>query len=84
MTQKNNCKYAHIFLLLHLRYDILIYVTLSDIVDTEPSDGNVWKMLLGATDRWFDDDEIEVEDDDEDDDEDEDEDHSKTEGWKWK
>ncbi|KAF7512559.1 hypothetical protein GJ744_000820 [Endocarpon pusillum] len=28
-----------------------------DIVDTEPADGNVWKMLLGAVDKWFDDDE---------------------------
>ncbi len=28
----------------------------SDIVDTEPSSGNVWKMFLGAIDKWFDDD----------------------------
>lgn len=28
-----------------------------DIVDTEPSNGNVWKMLLGAINKWFDDDE---------------------------
>ncbi|KAM0797870.1 hypothetical protein BDR22DRAFT_428266 [Usnea florida] len=27
-----------------------------DIVDTEPSNGNVWKMLLGAINNWFDDD----------------------------
>ena len=27
-----------------------------DIVDTEPYDGNVWKMLLGAINKWFDDD----------------------------
>lgn len=27
-----------------------------DIVDTEPADGSVWKMLLGAIDPWFDDD----------------------------
>jgi hypothetical protein len=26
----------------------------SDIVDTTPSDGNVWKMLLGAIDKNFD------------------------------
>ncbi|KAH8764701.1 hypothetical protein F5882DRAFT_247628, partial [Hyaloscypha sp. PMI_1271] len=25
-----------------------------DIVDTEPSKGNVWKMLLGAINPWFD------------------------------
>jgi hypothetical protein len=25
-----------------------------DIVDTEKSNGNVWKMLLGAIDPWFD------------------------------
>ncbi|XTI93229.1 kinase-like protein [Cenococcum geophilum] len=25
-----------------------------DIVDTEPCNGNVWKMLLGALDPWFD------------------------------
>ncbi|KAF2764907.1 kinase-like protein [Teratosphaeria nubilosa] len=27
-----------------------------DIVDHEPSNGNVWKMLLGAINSWFDDD----------------------------
>ncbi len=27
-----------------------------DVVDTEPSNGNVWKMLLGAVNEWFDDD----------------------------
>jgi hypothetical protein len=28
-----------------------------DIVDTEPfQNGNTWKMLLGAIDPWFDDD----------------------------
>ena len=27
-----------------------------DIVDTEPYDGNVWKMLLGPINDWFDDD----------------------------
>lgn len=25
-----------------------------DIVDTEPADGNFWKILLGATNKWFD------------------------------
>jgi hypothetical protein len=25
-----------------------------DIVDHEPSTGNVWKMLFGSTDPWFD------------------------------
>jgi hypothetical protein len=25
-----------------------------DIVDAEPADGNVWKMLLGAVNKWFD------------------------------
>ena len=25
-----------------------------DVVDTEPSNGNVWKMLRGAVDAWFD------------------------------
>jgi hypothetical protein len=25
-----------------------------DIVDAEPLNGNVWKMLLGAIDKWFD------------------------------
>lgn len=25
-----------------------------DIVDAEPADGNVWKMLLGSLDKWFD------------------------------
>lgn len=29
-----------------------------DIVDTEPSNGNVWKMLLGASNVWFDDDDV--------------------------
>ncbi|KAL9131378.1 MAG: hypothetical protein Q9175_006779 [Cornicularia normoerica] len=29
-----------------------------DIVDTEPSNGNVWKMLLGAVNDWFDDDDV--------------------------
>lgn len=29
-----------------------------DIVDTEHSDGNVWKMLLGAVNDWFDDDDV--------------------------
>lgn len=29
-----------------------------DIVDTEPSSGNVWKMLLGSTNKWFDQDPI--------------------------
>ena len=28
----------------------------SDVVDTEPSDGNVWKMLLGPIMELFDDD----------------------------
>ena len=28
--------------------------TFTDIVDTESASGNVWKMLLGATNRWFD------------------------------
>lgn len=27
-----------------------------DIIDTTPADGNVWKMLLGAVNDWFDDD----------------------------
>ncbi|KAF2115661.1 hypothetical protein BDV96DRAFT_645853 [Lophiotrema nucula] len=27
-----------------------------DIVDTEPSSGNIWKMLLGSIDPWWDDD----------------------------
>ncbi|RDW85934.1 hypothetical protein BP5796_04259 [Coleophoma crateriformis] len=27
-----------------------------DIIDHEPSTGNIWKMLFGATDPWFDDD----------------------------
>jgi hypothetical protein len=32
-----------------------IYLTVnSDIVDTTPSNGNVWKMLLGAIDPAFD------------------------------
>ena len=26
----------------------------SDIVDTEPANGNVWKMLLGAVNTWYD------------------------------
>ncbi len=26
-----------------------------DIIDTEPSNGDVWKMLLGAINTWFDD-----------------------------
>ena len=26
-----------------------------DIIDTEPANGNVWKMLLGAVNHWFDD-----------------------------
>ena len=25
-----------------------------DVIDTEPSNGNVWKMLLGAVNKWFD------------------------------
>lgn len=25
-----------------------------DIVDTEPANGNFWKILLGATNKWFD------------------------------
>ena len=25
-----------------------------DIVDTEPADGNILKMLLGAINKWFD------------------------------
>ena len=37
-----------------------------DIVDTEPANGNVWKMLLGAINHWFDGD-----DDDDGDDNDE-------------
>ncbi|KAH7409344.1 kinase-like domain-containing protein [Cadophora sp. MPI-SDFR-AT-0126] len=39
-----------------------------DIVDTEPSNGNVWKMLLGSIDPYFDN-----SDDDDDDDDDDDE-----------
>jgi hypothetical protein len=31
-----------------------------DIVDSEASDGNVWKMLLGAVNKWFDEDEADV------------------------
>ncbi|KAL8691019.1 MAG: hypothetical protein Q9218_003673 [Villophora microphyllina] len=27
-----------------------------DVIDTTPADGNVWKMLLGAVNDWFDDD----------------------------
>ncbi|KAL9066101.1 MAG: hypothetical protein Q9157_007251 [Trypethelium eluteriae] len=27
-----------------------------DIVDTEPADGDMWKVLLGPSNRWFDDD----------------------------
>lgn len=27
-----------------------------DIVDTEPYNGNVWKMLLGSVNDWLDDD----------------------------
>ena len=27
-----------------------------DLVDTTPADGNVYKMLLGALNEWFDDD----------------------------
>lgn len=38
-----------------------------DLVDTTPADGNVWKMLLGPLNPWFDND-TEEEDDDEDDD----------------
>lgn len=26
----------------------------SDIVDHEPSDGNIWKMLLGSTNDYYD------------------------------
>ena len=29
-----------------------------NVFDTEPASGNVWKMLLGAINPWFDDDEI--------------------------
>ena len=29
---------------------------LRDVVDTTSADGNVWKMLLGAVNDWFDDD----------------------------
>ncbi|KAL1635093.1 hypothetical protein SLS56_001845 [Neofusicoccum ribis] len=31
-----------------------------DIIDTEPHNGNVWKMLLGAINTWFDDDDGET------------------------
>jgi hypothetical protein len=34
----------------------------SDIVDTVSSKGNLYKMLCGACDRWFDETEIETED----------------------
>ena len=27
-----------------------------DVIDTTPADGNVWKMLLGPINDWFDDD----------------------------
>ena len=43
------------------------FVQHRDLVDTTPADGNVWKMLLGPLNPWFDDD-TEEEDDDEDDD----------------
>lgn len=35
-----------------------------DIVDTEPANGNVYKMILGAINPWFDDD-AEMNDDNE-------------------
>ncbi|KAI9709972.1 MAG: hypothetical protein M1820_003050 [Bogoriella megaspora] len=33
-----------------------------DIVDTEPSNGNLWKILLGSIKKWFDDDHDEMSD----------------------
>jgi hypothetical protein len=36
---------------------------IKDIVDTEPSYGNVWKMLLGTIDPWFDGDDGDDDDD---------------------
>ena len=40
-----------------------------DLIDTTPADGNVWKMLLGPLNPWFDDD-TDEDDDDADNDED--------------
>ena len=34
----------------------------SDIVDTTPADGNIWKMLLGSINDWADDDDEDAED----------------------
>lgn len=31
-----------------------------DIVDAEPADGNLWKMLLGSINKWFDQDEEDI------------------------
>lgn len=33
---------------------LIMFTKNRDIVDTEPSVGNVWKMLLGAVNAWFD------------------------------
>lgn len=35
---------------------MLIPSLYSDIVDTTPANGNIWKMLHGAINSWFDDD----------------------------
>ena len=39
---------------------LLTHVIYRDIVDTEPSNGNVLKMILGANIPWFDDDIVPV------------------------
>ena len=44
----------------HLQqYDRMFSGEKLDIVDTEPASGNLWKMLLGPINHWFDGDEIE-------------------------
>lgn len=39
-----------------LQYFVTVLTCIRDTIDTERFDGNVWKMLLGAIDAMFDND----------------------------
>jgi hypothetical protein len=45
---------ASISISLHYEEHVLMFSGNRDIIDHEPATGNVWKMLFGSTDPWFD------------------------------